>query len=151
MQKCDLKEMNTVQKGYYGEGLAKLKFRQYGFEVFNTEFNNKTLGFRVKRNNGYYDIKVRTRIGWEYIYFPKKVTPLRDNLFALYVLIKENKDPDFYLIPSIEWENPNTIFKSYDYKEEGLQSDPEWGINMSGKNLLRMEKYRFEKAVLNMI
>ena len=63
MQKCDLKEMNTVQKGYYGEGLAKLKFRQYGFEVFNTEFNNKTLGFRVKRNNGYYDIKVRTRIG----------------------------------------------------------------------------------------
>lgn len=63
----------------------------------------------------------------------------------MWVLFNEGREPDFYLIPSTVWKKTNDVFVSRDY--EGLISDPEWGINISGKNLPELERYRFEKTI----
>ncbi|MFJ8531676.1 hypothetical protein [Bacillus sp. NPDC094106] len=66
------------------------------------------------------------------------------------MLLNEGKEHDFYLIPSTVWENPNGIFFSRDYEKEGQTSKPEWGINLSKKNLPELEQYRFEAILSNM-
>lgn len=74
------------------------------------------------------------------------VFTLRDNAFLALVLLHEDKENDFYLIPSTVWENPNEVFVSRDYEQEGQKSKAEWGINLSKKNLPELEVYRFENS-----
>lgn len=38
------------------------------------------------------------------------------------------------------------VFVSRDYDQEGQKSKAEWGINLSKKNLPRLEAYRFENS-----
>jgi hypothetical protein len=41
---------------------------------------------------------------------------------------------------------PNTVFVSRDYGE-GLKRKPEWGLNVSARNMAALEQYRFEVSV----
>jgi hypothetical protein len=50
-----------------------------------------------------------------------------------------------YIIPSIVWLQPNALFVSRDYK--GKKSNPEWGLNLSKRNLILLEEYTFESVV----
>lgn len=145
MYQYTLKELNKPERGRHGEKLAKLKFRHYGFDIYTSKVFGKGLGFRIKKDDNYYDIKVRTLTKLDYVYLKKNTVSLRDNLFVLWVLFNEGREPDFYLIPSTVWKKTNDVFVSRDY--EGLISDPEWGINISEKNLPELERYRFEKTI----
>jgi hypothetical protein len=53
--------------------------------------------------------------------------------------------PKIYLIPSSVWSKPNNLFVSRDY--EGKKSKPEWGLNLSKKNLPLLTQFEFEKVV----
>ena len=80
-----------------------------------------------------------------YIFFPKDKFELRENLYASIVLFQEGLEPRFYLIPSLEWRNPTALLRDREY--EGLKSKPEYGVNISKKNLTLLEKYRLEDIV----
>jgi hypothetical protein len=49
------------------------------------------------------------------------------------------------LIPSLEWQNPTALLRDRNYGE-GLNSSPEWGMNISEKNMRLLESYSFEKT-----
>ncbi|MFJ8531678.1 hypothetical protein [Bacillus sp. NPDC094106] len=149
MSQYNLRELDNLQKGRHGEELAKLKFRYYGFDICTSKVFGKGLGFKIKKDDNYYDIKVRTLMKLDYVYFEKSTISLRDDLLVVWVLFNEGKEPDFYLIPSTVWEKPNGVFVSRDY--EGLKTEPEWGINISEKNLPELERYRFEKTMSMML
>jgi len=83
-----------------------------------------------------------------YIFFPKDKFNLRENLLAAIVIFFEGKPPKIYLIPSTEWSKPNNLFVSRDY--EGEKSEPEWGLNLSRKNLPLLEQFEFDKIVQNL-
>lgn len=53
--------------------------------------------------------------------------------------------PDLFLIPSVVWKTPNKVFVSRDYEE--LKSEPEWGINISERNIQKLEPFRFDLTV----
>jgi hypothetical protein len=61
----------------------------------------------------------------------------------------DGQPPELFLIPSTTWKNRNGMFVNHDY--EGLESEPEWGLNISEKNMPLLEPYRFEKIVGRMI
>ncbi|MEH7457600.1 hypothetical protein V7183_10290 [Bacillus sp. JJ1127] len=145
LNKYSLKELNKLQVGRYGEYLTKMEFTLYGFDVYTSEVDDKAIDFIIRKDGKYYDIQVKTCRELGYVFLQKHVFSLRDNLFVALVLLNEGKEADFYLIPSKVWESPNGTFVSRDYEKEGQKSKPEWGINLSKKNLPGLEQYRFEK------
>jgi hypothetical protein len=58
--------------------------------------------------------------------------------------------PNLFLIPSMEWRSPTALFRDRDYGE-GLKSAPEWGMNISKKNMSLLEPYSFEKTAESII
>jgi hypothetical protein len=72
---------------------------------------------------------------------------LQPHLYLAFGLLLDGKPPEIYLIPSTVWQEPNAVFVNREYEDEGLKSKPEWGLNISKKNMLTIEPYRFEKTV----
>jgi len=60
-------------------------------------------------------------------------------------LFTEGTSPTLFLIPSFAWQTPNLLFVGRDYQR--LKSKPEWGLNLSQKNLETLNQYRFEETV----
>ena len=61
------------------------------------------------------------------------------------MLFEDGETPDIYLIPSIKWKKETPLLRSRDYT--GKKSEPEWGLNISKKNQLELDKYKFEDIV----
>ena len=66
-------------------------------------------------------------------------------LYLALVILHEGVEPRLFLIPSKEWEKPNELLVNRDY--EGKKSKPEWGLNLSSKNMSLLESYSFSNAI----
>jgi hypothetical protein len=73
---------------------------------------------------------------------------LRRNLLLVVGIFLQNELPQFYLVPSEVWKEPNQLFTSKDY--EGKQSQPEWGLNLSMKNMPLLLPYSFDEMILRL-
>ena len=49
--------------------------------------------------------------------------------------------PEVFIVPATTWATVKEPFVSRDYDKEGQKSKPEWGINLSKKNLPKLEAY----------
>ncbi|WP_342559062.1 DUF4365 domain-containing protein [Metasolibacillus sp. FSL K6-0083] len=146
MKKRKISELNKLQVGRFGEYATKMEFTLYGCDVYTSEVDDKAIDFIIRKDGQYYDIQVKTCRKLSYVFLQKHVFTLRNNVFLALVFLHEDKAPDFYLIPSTVWEHPDEVFVSRDYDQEGQKSKAEWGINLSKKNLPRLEAYRFENS-----
>ena len=150
MEKYTWNRLNHLQLGRYAEYLAKMEFTLYGFGVYTAEVDDRGIDFVVRLSNSrYYDIQVKSSRSLHYIFFPKDKFDLRENLLAVVVIFVEDKDPQLYLIPSMAWSEPNALFVSRNY--EGKKSKPEWGLNLSQKNLPLLAEFSFDKAVQRLL
>ncbi|SMC27959.1 hypothetical protein SAMN02746041_03133 [Desulfacinum hydrothermale DSM 13146] len=150
MEKYNWNRLNNLQLGRYAEYLAKMEFTLYGFDVYTAEVDDKGIDFIVRlSSNRYYDIQVKSIRGLNYIFFPKDKFYLRYNLLAVIVIFIEGKAPNLYLIPSTAWRETDALLVSHDY--EGKKSKPEWGLNLSQKNLPLLDEFLFDKAVQRLL
>ena len=146
MQEFKWSHLTKLQLGRYAEYYAKMEFTRYGFAVFGAEVDDRGIDFIIRKSRKkYYEIQVKSKRGLEYIYFPKDKFLLSPDLYAVIVLFYEGKGPRLYLIPSEAWRRPNSIFKSRDYV--GKKSAPEWGLELSQKNLNQLKRFSFDKTV----
>ena len=123
-----------------------MEFTLWGFSVFTSEVDDRGIDFVVRTNDSrHYDVQVKSIRGLNYIFFPKHSFPIRDNMLAAITIFKESESPTIYLIPALAWLTPNKLLVNRDY--EGKKSKPEWGINLSQKNMALLEPYFFEKIV----
>ena len=122
-----------------------MEFTLFGFEVYTAEVDDRGVDFVIRKDDRYYDVQVKSARGYKYIFFPKDKFGPRDNLLAAIVLFFDGEPPQLYLIPSKEWLKPNALLVSRDY--EGKKSKPEWGINLSKKNLPLLSRFAFDKIV----
>lgn len=138
--------LNHLQLGKYAEYFAKMEFTSAGFDVYTAEVDDKGIDFVVRKDEtAYYDVQVKSARGTNYIFIQKDKFNLRTNLLAAVVLFEEGKPPKIFLIPSLEWSNPNSLLVSRDY--EGKKSKPEWGLNISKKNLDLLSRFEFENVI----
>ncbi len=139
----------TKQKlGVFGEYYAKMSFLSYGISIYTTEIDDHGIDFIAETKKGLFKIQVKTiRNGTRYIYVRKKYFDCLDpNLYLFVVLLINDKPPFLYLIPSSAWHNEDEkVFVYYDYK--GKKSKPEYGINLSKRNLHYLEKYKMENVI----
>lgn len=139
-------QMNHLQVGRFAEYYAKMEFALYGFEVYTPEVDDRGIDFIVRHKTGpFYEVQVKSSRGLDYIFFPKKHCPLREQRLALVILLIEGEPPDIYLIPTTTWLTLRPPFVEYDY--EGKKSQPEWGINVSNKNMPLLKKFAFDAVI----
>jgi hypothetical protein len=149
MKRLVWSELNPKQVGKYAEYVTQMEFTQHGFDVYSAEIDDKGIDFILRReNNGsiqYYDVQVKSIRESGYIFFPKSKFKPINNLLAAIVIFMDNESAKLYLIPSLAWKSPDALLVSHDY--EGKQSDPEWGINISKKNMPLIERFAFHDIV----
>lgn len=144
------RNLNHLQIGKFGEYWVKMWLSLADFDTYTSEVDNKGIDFIIRLDNEkHIDIQVKTIRENGYVFITKKTwkSTLRSNLYLALVILNDNKIPNLYLIPSTVWEKPNHLFKNKDYEKEGQKSLPEWGINISKKNMQALDEYRVCKMI----
>ncbi|MBA3388178.1 MAG: DUF4365 domain-containing protein [Rubrobacter sp.] len=146
-------QLTSLQLGKYAEYFVKMEFTQHGFDVYTSEVDDRGIDFIVCTTapRKYYDIQVKSARrnasgGFNYIFFRQEHFKLRENLYAVIVLLVDGEHPKLYMVPSTVWHEPNSLFVRRDY-EPPKKSKPEWGFSLSKKNLSLLENYSFEETV----
>lgn len=145
-QRHDWHRLTRPQKGKYGEYLLKMELTLWGLDVFASEIDSPGVHVLVRIDPTiHHEIVVLTVQGFRSVLFDKEYFAPRENLYAAIIVLEVYQPPKIYLIPSTAWSRPDDLFFSKDY--EGMMSSPKWGINLSHKNLPRLEDYEFERVV----
>jgi len=136
-----------LQLGRYAEYYAKMEFASYGFEVYTSEVDDHGIDFIAKNKNGeFIELQVKSVRQTNYIFMQKEKWNINNpRTYLVLLLFVDSKLPDVYLVPSTVWQTPNELFCDKDY--EGLKSKPEYGMNLSKKNMPLLEPYKFEIAL----
>jgi hypothetical protein len=142
----NFEHLNHLQIGKVGEYWVKLFLTLAGFDIYTTEVDDKGIDFVIRTSvDKHLDVQVKAiRLATTSYVFVEKERwefKLRENLFMALVLIENNAPPATYLIPSTAWLVPNLVFKDRDFGE-GKKSKPEWGINLSKRNLPLLEQFQ---------
>ena len=134
MPNTNWSELSHLQLGRYAEYYAKMEFASYGYDVYTSEVDDHGVDFQVKA--------VRNL---DYVYIRKDKMVLSPSRLVYLLLFSNGALPDCYVIPSQTWKDPNALFVDRNYDKPGQKSAPEWGINLSKKNLPLLEPYREEQ------
>lgn len=146
--------LNHLQVGRICEYWVKMFLTLESLDVYTTEVDNKGIDLIVRLDNSLHvDIQVKS-VRYKksaYVFITKQNWPAeelsRTNLYLALVLLKDGYAPDVYLIPSSAWLLTNELLCSRDYLKEGQKSLPEWGINISEKNMYLLKEYTFVKQI----
>jgi hypothetical protein len=91
-------------------------------------------------------VQVKSAYKSKYVFFPKSRFDVeRRNLLLAVIPFVDSQAPVIYLIPAQAWSAPDSLLVSRDY--EGKKSAPEWGLQLSRKNLPLLSPYAFERVV----
>ena len=139
--------LNRLQLGRYAEYYAKMEFASYGYDVYTSEVDDHGVDFVAKspKDNQYYEVQVKSSRNNTYVFIPKSKMELAADRLVCLLLFADNTIPSVYVIPAAAWESVNALLTSKDY--EGLKRSPEWGINISGKNMPLLQQYCIENML----
>jgi hypothetical protein len=139
--------LNHLQIGRYAEYLIKMEFTLHGFDVYSAEVDDKGIDFVVRATDTtHFDVQVKSARNLNYIFFSKSTFSPRPNLLAALVLYFDGEPARPFLVPSTAWLSPNALFVSRDFGGS-LKSRPEWGINLSRRNMPLLETFGFDRTV----
>jgi hypothetical protein len=150
MQRNLWSKLNKQQVGTYAEYFVKMELTMYGFQVYGTEVDDRGIDFVTRYERGpFLQVQVKSVRNLGYVYMTKDKFELSEQVYLALALLVEGVEPDLFLVPSTVWRNENALFVGHDY--EGLESEPEWGLNLSQKNLSLLEPYRFVSTVEKLV
>ena len=150
MERYDWSRLNHLQVGRFAEYWVKMEFTLWGYEVYTSEVDDRGIDFVVRGGTrGFMEVQVKSARGLNYIFLPKDRFQLRPDLLAAIVILHEGKAPAHYLVPATAWLHPNDLLVDRNY--EGLKSPPEYGLNLSVKNMPILEQYEFDKQIQSLL
>ena len=93
--------LNKQQVGTYAEYFVKMELTMYGFEVYDTEVDDRGIDFVARKRPGsYFEVQVKSVRDYSYVFMQKTKFALQDNLFLALALMIEDKLPNLFLIPA---------------------------------------------------
>lgn len=145
-------KLNNLQVGTFVEYYVKMEFAMYGFQVYTSEVDDRGLDFVARyKKSDFLSIQVKSlRKQNGYVFMTKKYFEPNPNLYLALGLLTDKEMPQLYLIPSTVWLEPNGVFTDRMYGE-GYKSEPEWGLNLSKKNMHLLEPYLFENMIESLV
>lgn len=146
MRRYQWNRLNRQQMGKYAEYFVKMELTMHGFQVYGSEVDDRGIDFVARFEHGpFLRVQVKSLRSLGYVFMRKHVFVPSDDLYLALALHFEDQPPELFLIPSTAWNTPDALFVSRDYT--GLQSEPEWGLNLSNRHLPSLAPYRFEPMV----
>lgn len=151
MPNMNWSKLNSLQLGRYAEYYAKMEFASYGLEVYSSEVDDHGIDFIAKtKSGGFVEIQVKSVRQTNYVFMQKEKWNIEvANTYLALLLFEDGKLPDIYLIPAMAWKTPSTLLCDKDY--EGLKSKPEYGLNLSKKNLPLLRQFVFEDVAMSIL
>lgn len=150
MPSTDWSRLNHLQLGRYAEYYAKMEFASYGFDIYTSEVDDHGIDFIAKSKDGrFLELQVKAVRQTNYIYLKKDKWNIDDpDTYLVLMLFEDGKLPYVYLIPASAWKTPDVLLCDKNY--DGLKSAPEYGVNISKKNMSLLEKYALDKTIRSM-
>jgi len=140
------KNLNRQQVGAFSEYFVKMEMTMHGFQVYSTEVDDRGIDFIARYENGpFLSIQVKSIREKGYVFMQKDKFELSPNCYLALAILHEGIQPSLFLIPSEAWKKPNELLVDHTY--DGKKSKPEWGLNLSNKNMNLVERYSFSKMV----
>lgn len=140
------KNLNRQQVGAFSEYFVKMEMTMHGFQVYSAEVDDRGIDFIARYENGpFLSIQVKSIREKGYVFVQQDKFVLSPDLFLALAILKEGSEPKLFLIPSEAWRKPDKLLVGHDY--EGKKSKPEWGLNLSAKNMKLLEKYSFATMI----
>ena len=138
----------TAQKlGTFCEYYAKMALISYGVNVYTSEIDDHGIDFVAESRNGFLKFQVKgIRTSSQYVFMRKDYFSIEDDtMFLFLILLVDGEHPDMYIIPASAWRQESGVFVYRGY--EGKKSKPEYGVNISKKNMPELEKYKLENML----
>jgi hypothetical protein len=144
-------KLNSLQLGRYAEYYSKMEFASYGFEVYTSEVDDHGIDFIVKTKSGIFlEIQVKSVLKTKYVFMQKEKWNIESpTTYLSLLLFEDGKLPETYLIPATAWKTPNVLLGDKDY--EGLKSKPEYGLNLSKRNMQLLQEYKLEDVIATIV
>lgn len=141
MSNLNWNELTPLQLGRFAEYYAKMELVSYGFDVYTSEVDDHGIDFIAKSNRDtYFEFQVKSKYKSDYVFLiQSKFDITQKNLYLILIIFELGKQPKCYLIPSSDWSIPNDLLRVREYKETA--SLPEYGLNLSKKNMKLLEHY----------
>lgn len=142
------KSLTPQKLGTFCEYYAKMTLASYGLSIYTSEVDDHGIDFVVEADRGFLKIQVKAirTATTKYVFMREKYFDINDdNLFLFLILLTDGEHPDIYLIPASAWKNESKMFVYHAY--EGKRSRPEYGLNLSEKNLPELKRFRLEDMI----
>jgi len=140
----DRKKANHLQLGKFAEAYSKFVFQANGFVTYTSDVDDRGIDFLAESSDKrFYKVQVKSVKKSEYVFMRKTDFRMNENMLLCLLRFKEGSEPDIYIIPAEEWNVPNELLVSRDFGN-GMKSKPEWGVNISKKNMPLLEKYGYK-------
>ena len=105
----------------------------------------------------FYEVQVKSTRkgkGSEYVFVPEsKAGDLGESRLLCYLRFVDDNLPHVYVIPMSAWREPEgecgRVFVHHGY--ENGESEPEYGMNCSNRNMSLLERYRSEKVLAGIL
>ena len=145
--------LNNQKLGTFCEYYAKMALTSYGMSVYSSEVDDHGIDFVTESKRGFLKFQVKSiRLeSTRYVFVHEKDFDITDeNMYMFLIILADGEHPDCYIIPATAWvdkENEgNSLFVHHpNYKE------PEYGLNISDKNLAKLQKYRMSLMINSLI
>jgi hypothetical protein len=133
--------VSSQQIGQIAEYIARIEFAKQGFSICIPEVDDRGVDLLIHRDDtGYMKVQVKLLRGAGYVFMRKKhFKPAPD--LALCFIVFSGPSFEMFFIPSTRWLTPCGVFRDNDYPEG--KSAPEYGINLSRKNLDALRAFNF--------
>lgn len=143
------KELTKQRIGSFGEYYAKMVLASYGMSIYTSEVDDHGIDFVAETKNGFMKFQVKTvRHDTNYVYMLEEHFDVEDEtLFLFLSILTDGELPVSYIVPATVWKNDVTgmfVHRTY----EGKKSKPEYGMNLSAKNMPLLENYKLEKMIV---
>jgi hypothetical protein len=124
-----------------GQAVVRAALEREGFAVSEPDDRGIT-DLIGTRGGERLEVTVRTLRSLTYTYVEKHRFDLRTDRRVALVLLLDGREPLVFLIPAQAWRTPDPALVSRDYEQAA--SLPEWGINVSQRNLALLERYALQ-------
>lgn len=140
------KNLNRQQVGTFSEYFIKMELTMFGFQVYTTEVDDRGIDFVARYEQGpFLSIQVKSIREKGYVFMQKDKFALSADLYLALVILEEGVEPRFFLIPSEAWKEPNELLVDRNYI--GKKSKPEWGMNLSKRNMKLLNEFSFSRII----